>query len=710
MLLNEVEAKQMLKEAGIKVTDTRFAATRSKAVAISKEIGFPAVLKILSPDIVHKSDCGGVKLDLRTAEEVGQAYDEMMKIVSKASPHAKISGVSVQKMTKLGVEVILGVSRDDQFGPFIIFGLGGVMVEVLKDVSFRVVPVSSYDAAQMIREIKGFNLLAGFRGQPAVDLPALEQMIVELSRFVEANPKIKELDLNPVFAYPEGAVAVDTRIVMEETDSVSMQKRAEKIPAPSLDSFFHPKSIAVMGASNNSLSRGYDFMTHLLTYGYKGKIYPVNPKQSEILGIKAYARIEDIPGEIDFVIYCIGLEQAPAFLDSCGKKGVKAVHIFSARGSETGRAEFKALEVEILKRAKDYGIRLIGPNCMGVYCPETGISFSYDFPKEKGHVGAMIQSGGSATDIVRLGSLQGLRFSKVVSYGNALDVNEMDLLRYLAEDPETSVILAFIEGLRGNGREFLELVRSTSKKKPFILCKGGRSKSGARCTQSHTASLAGASPLWDIVLRQAGGISVRDIDDLVYMAVGFSFLKPVKGRRVGTGGSGGGRNTMSVDQWEDHGFEIVPLPNEIREEFKQRGALLWYCLDNPADRSIAVPNDPFTVPALLRDMASHPDFDFICADIAAEEYPYHKDTFEGWVAAGIEDYIKLYKEGPKPFFMIFRPRPIGTPELDHWFWREVSKMRSRLVEEKVPIFPSVDKAAEVLNAMIAYHARRKNGD
>jgi acyl-CoA synthetase (NDP forming) len=662
-------------------------------------------LKIVSPDVVHKSDCGGVKLNLADSKQVGDAYDAIVAGVATAFPGARISGVSVQGMAKPGVEVIIGVAADEQFGPFVMFGLGGIMVEVLKDVSFRLVPLSRRDAAEMIREIKGFKLLTGFRGRPAADLAALEQMLVSVSRFVEDNPGITELDLNPVFARPDGAVAVDARIVVEDGNSRREPKDKKPARSASLDVAFNPQSIAVVGASNNPTSRGYDFMTHLQSYKFQGKIYPINLKEPEILGIKAYADLNDVPGDVDLVIYCVALERFPAFLDTCARKGVKAVHVFSGRGSETGRAEGKALEAEILKAAREYGIRLIGPNCMGIYSPGAGISFSYDFPREKGNVGALIQSGGSSTDIVKLGALYGLKFSKVVSYGNALDVNEMDLLGYLAEDPETSVIIAFVEGLNGDGRGFIELVRRTSSRKPFIICKGGKSKAGARCTMSHTASLAGSSQMWEIAIRQAGGISVRDIDDLIHMAVGFSFLKPVTGRRLGTGGSGGGRNTVSVDEWESNGFEVVPLPQEIREKFRERGALLWYCLDNPADRSIMVPDDPYTVASLMEEMSRHPDFDFVCADIAAEEHPYHKDTFVSWVASSIEDYIRLYKKSDKPFLMVFRPRPIKTDEMDHWFWREVGKMRSRLVEERVPFFPSVDKAAEVLNAVIDYYGR-----
>jgi acyl-CoA synthetase (NDP forming) len=478
-------------------------------------------------------------------------------------------------------------------------------------------------------------------------------------------------------------------------------------PHPSaLDFLFYPKSVAVAGASNNPASRGFDFMQHLLNFGYKGQIYPINLKSPEVMGLKAYPSIENIPDTVEHVIYCIGLENLPAFLDSCSHKGVKSIHVFSARGAETGRADAKELEAEIKIKARHYGIRLLGPNCMGVYCPESGFSFCSDFSKESGGIGALIQSGGSSTDVARYGALRGLKFSKLISYGNALDINETDLLRYLANDPKTKVIVAFIEGLRGDGREFLELVRETTRKKPFIVCKGGLSRAGARATMSHTASLAGSSKVWNTAIRQAGGIPVKDIDDLVNVAAAFSLVVPPLGRRIGTGGSGGGRNTVSVDEWEEAGFEVIPLPQSIREEFKRRGAMMWDCLDNPADRSISVPGDPFTVPALLLEMAKDPNFDFICANVAADDHPYNKETFVDWISSTFEGYLQLPKQTQKPFFLIISDRPLGTADLEHWLWREVARFRSRAIEEKIAFFPSVEKAAQAMNELINYYQRK----
>jgi acetate---CoA ligase (ADP-forming) subunit beta len=214
-LLTEVESKELLKKAGIPVVEAKLARSKKEAVSISREMGFPVVLKISSSDVVHKSDSGGVKLGLANAAQVGKAYSEIISSVKQAYPEAQIQGVSVQPMAPPGVEVIVGMSKDPQFGPVLMFGLGGILVEVLKDVSFRIVPVTERDAREMIREIKGYPILEGYRGQKPASIPALERLIVNLSQFVEKNPQIKELDLNPIFAYSDKAVAVDARIILE---------------------------------------------------------------------------------------------------------------------------------------------------------------------------------------------------------------------------------------------------------------------------------------------------------------------------------------------------------------------------------------------------------------------------------------------------------------------------------------------------------------
>ena len=215
--LTEIESKEFLQEAGIPVIETKLARTKKEAISISKRMGFPVAMKIASPDITHKSDSGGVKLGLVNITQVGNAYSEIMLSIKQRFPKARVQGVSVQKMARPGVEVIIGLSKDAQFGPVLMFGLGGILVEVLKDVSFRIVPLTRKDAGEMIREIKGYPLLQGYRGQEPADIPYLEQLIVKVSELAEQYPEIEELDLNPIFAYKDSVIAVDARIILEAT-------------------------------------------------------------------------------------------------------------------------------------------------------------------------------------------------------------------------------------------------------------------------------------------------------------------------------------------------------------------------------------------------------------------------------------------------------------------------------------------------------------
>lgn len=474
----------------------------------------------------------------------------------------------------------------------------------------------------------------------------------------------------------------------------------------SLQAFFYPKSVAIVGASTNPASFGCDFMNHITSYGYKGNIYPINPKQKEIFGLKAYADLAAVPGTIDYVICCVGNSSVPSLLTQCAPKGVKAMHVIAGRGAETGRTEAIELEAEISKRAKEYGIRMIGPNCLGVYCPETGLAFGYDFPKEAGGVGGIMQSGGNSTDLVHVASLRGIRFSKVVSYGNALDVNQNDLFEYFLDDPKTKVILSYIEGLKGDTRQFLHIVRKAAAQKPVVICKGGRTDAGARLTVTHTASLAGSGKMWETAMRQVGAVPARHLDEMINMAGAFSMLPPIKGRRVAVVGCGGGRGILSVDAWNENGFEIPPLPEEIRKEFKKRGSEIWDWIGNPADASITIRGDPFTMEAVTAEMAKSPVFDFIAAD-AQEDPPFGKDHFMEEINQITRGFIRVRKEISKPILMIFDERSPGITEADSWNYQTRAQLRTELVQDKMPFFPSVDEAAKAVNEVIRYYQRRE---
>ena len=299
-----------------------------------------------------------------------------------------------------------------------------------------------------------------------------------------------------------------------------------------LDTAFHPRSIAVAGASANPLSVSYSFVRHLLTYKYGGEIYPINRNQHEILGLKVYPTLKDVPDSVDYVICCIPASMVPDLLQECPDKGVKIVHLFTGRLSETGLPEAAELEREILRQAKKLGLRLIGPNCMGIYYPKEGISFGYDFPTEPGPLGMFFQSGGASTEFIHYASLRGIRFSKVISYGNALDLDETDFLQYLSQDAETKVIASYMEGVK-DGKRFLQALRQVSSTKPVIVLKSGRGIAGTRAVASHTASLAGSFQIWEMAIRQAGAVLVHTLEEMIDVAMSFCWLPPVLGQGLG---------------------------------------------------------------------------------------------------------------------------------------------------------------------------------
>ncbi|MBW1708304.1 MAG: CoA-binding protein [Deltaproteobacteria bacterium] len=465
-----------------------------------------------------------------------------------------------------------------------------------------------------------------------------------------------------------------------------------------LEEILHPKSIAIAGASGSG--RGGGFITPLQELGFRGDIYPVNPKYNEIMGMKAYARISDIPGPVDFVISSIPSTGILDLIDDCVKKGVKGVHLFTARFSETGRKDAVELEQELLRRAQAGGVRLIGPNCMGVYYPEEGIAFNDGMPKESGNVGLASQSGQVVGEIVGFAAQRGVRFSKAISYGNALDFNECDYLDYFAQDPQTDVILLYIEGVR-EGRRFVSSLRKAAAVKPVVILKGGRGEAGTRATASHTASMAGSQQLWHSMVRQAGAISVGDIEDLVDIAVGFYFMPLITGRRTAVAGGSGGSSVQAADQCEEAGLNVIPLPQDIRDELKAQGNPIWDWIGNPADFSISM-GDHNASNSIMKMMAKHPDFDLIIMFVHG---PWRRSSQPFSLDRHMEFY-NLRELGGKPILAVFGDRPRGSGKEAEWYKEISAQIQERLIEAKFPVYPNVGRAARVANKIIGYYERK----
>ncbi len=472
-----------------------------------------------------------------------------------------------------------------------------------------------------------------------------------------------------------------------------------------LEPIFHPRAIAVVGASARPESQGYDYVRCLIDHGYRGPIYPVNPSLGEVLGLKAYPSLRDVPGPVDYVISCVPASGVLEVMEDCGRKPVKAVHFFTGRFSETGRADAARLERELLRRAREAGVRVIGPNCMGLYHPAEGITFRTNFPREAGPIGFLSQSGGNSVELVYHGALRGLRFSKVISYGNALDLNETDFLDYFARDPESRIIAAYIEGV-SDGRRSLAALRRAAAEKPVIVLKGGRTAVGTRAAASHTAALAGAVRVWSAAIRQAGALEVSDLDEAMDMLVSFAFLRPAVGLRVGLAGGGGGRTVQSADLCEEAGLTVLPLPAEIRQAVRERAPEVSDWVGNPVDQSI-LGGFPIGGAGILDMMAESPYYDLLIANVG-EDWPLGRPGGEATVLHVVDRFIEVSSRASKPLGVVLGPA--DSP--DEQRRQTMLDARQRLVQAGVAVYPSIARAARSMVRFTQYcreHAEPRQG-
>ena len=572
--LMEHESKAVLESLGITTSGAKLARSEEEAVAIFQSLASPAAMKVLSTEVVHKSDAGGVKLNLKDTDEVRAAWREMARAFSEQ----KMEGVSVQSMAPPGVEAIIGVANDATFGPVLMFGLGGVFVEVLKDVSFRSLPISASDARDMIEEIKGYALLQGYRGYSA-DIPALERLILTISDFVLANPEISEMDLNPVFLYPDGYCVVDARIIL----GPDRQPQPSTAAGASVDlhDLFYPKSIAVIGASGTPGKLGWNVFTNLVSHKFGGKLYPINPRADEICGHKTYPRISAVPEPVDVAIVLVSAGVTPDVVEECCKCGVRYIVVESAGFAELGD-EGKKIELSMKEIADRYGVRLLGPNCSGIINTHCSMVQSIGIVDalSMGNIGLVSQAG-----VCAAGMLWGLRhimdFGIIATIGNKLDINETDILEAVSQDKNINVICMYLESVKG-GRRFIDVARRITKDKPIVVLKSGRTDAGKKAVASHTASLAGDDQVFGAAFRQSGIIRARDYEHMFGLARAIS-KQPLPDREgVFIITYAGSLGVIAADAITDNGMRLSDLEPHLKERLRR---LLpdYVCGMNPVD-------------------------------------------------------------------------------------------------------------------------------
>lgn len=470
-------------------------------------------------------------------------------------------------------------------------------------------------------------------------------------------------------------------------------------PIPS--AVFRPASVAIVGASSNIDSPGHDYVRSIVEFGFAGAVYPINPRAPEIMGLPAYPSLSAVPGDVEYVISCIPADGVLALIDESKAKGVRALHLFTGRFSETGDAEAARLEQQVKQRAAEAGIRLLGPNCMGVFDSRGRLSFRPDLPQAAGDVAFISQSGNNSVELMLHGAARGLRFSSVVSYGNALDITEADLLDHLAADGDTHVVGAYIEGTK-DGRRLFDALSRCAAVKPVVVLKGGRTGAGSRTASSHTAALAGQRQVWSAALRQAGATEVATFDELLDMLVAFAFFRREghvarEGRpQAGVVGGGGGRAVQSADVCEEAGLAVPRLPEGIRAMLREKAPQLADWVDNPVDQSILA-GSGVSGARVLEMMAASEDFDALIANVGEDWVLGRPDAVER-MAHLVGRFAQIGGAATKPLAYVLGP----ADSFDETKWRAVAGGQQALVDARLAVYPSVDRAA---NAIARYLAR-----
>jgi acetyl coenzyme A synthetase (ADP forming)-like protein len=563
--LTAAEAAEVCRAYDLPVPADRVAADASAAVAAAAEIGYPVALKVLSPDISHKSDAGGIRLGLTGEAEVRRAFDEIVASARAYDSAARVEGVLVQAMAGGGREVIVGATTDPTFGKVMMFGLGGIFAEVIRDVTFALAPVTPERAREMFTEIKGYPVLAGARGEVGVDFDALAGIVSRVSQLVTDFPEIAELDLNPVFASPSGAVAVDARIAVGAVANERHRPERGAILA-AMRRTMAPRSIAVIGASAEEGKIGYSIVRNLIDGGYRGSIYPVNPRVPEIQGLKAYKSIGDIPGEVDVAVFAIPAALVAGALEQAGQKGVASAILVPSGFAEVGETQ---LQDDMIAVARRHGVRVMGPNIYGYYYTPSKLCATFCTPyTEQGTVALSSQSGGVGMAIIGFSRSHKMGVSAIVGLGNKSDLDEDDLLEFYEQDPNTQVIAMHVEDLK-DGRAFVEAAKRVSKEKPVVVLKAGRTAQGARAAASHTGALAGADQIYDAAFREAGVVRARTLEDLLDWSRALSMLPTPKGENVLIVTGAGGSGVLLSDSCADYGLKLMTVPPDLDAAFKE---------------------------------------------------------------------------------------------------------------------------------------------
>ena len=666
-VITEESAKAILNNYGIKVPPSALVSTTQEAADKAKQLGFPLVAKIVSPEILHKTELKGVRVGLKSEQEVRDAFDDMYGRLS-AKYHVK--GVILERMVDPGLEVIVGLQNDPQFGPVIMFGLGGINTEIFKDVTFRVLPITPKDTEEMIENLKGKSMLKGFRGSEPVDLSIVSDMLMKIAKLgTDAAAYYESVDFNPVILYPHDYFVVDAKILLREKPEPQIISNAEP-DSSYMDLFFNARSVALIGASPEAGKVGNSVLHSLAKHDYKGKVFPVNAKgYQEIMGIKAFKSLDDIDEPVDVVVVTVDLKFVPDLLRSCGRKNIHNMVIISGGGKELG-GDRAAIENEIKKLSSEQKVRIIGPNCIGMFNAENRLDCAFQghermLRPKRGEVAFLSQSG--TIGIAFMETSDSFGMSKMISYGNRSDVDEADMIWYLGEDPSTKVIGLYVEGL-GDGRKFMNAAKRVilERNKPILVFKNGRTIRGAKQAASHTGSLGGSYNVVRGALEQARIISLDSYEELTGSLKALTWQPVPRGNRVAMITNGAGPVIAAIDNFERLGLAVAEISKKTIKDLKEHYPPT-YVIGNPCDITGSATADDyrFAIQAFMDDPS---------VDIIMPWFVFQDDPLEESIVDVLQGFQKQ------------RLKPILVGAMGGPFTQKISK---RIEDTNVPVYHSV---------------------
>jgi len=600
----EHETKALLGARGVPVPKGLLCAGRDDAVGAAGSLGYPLVLKLASDAVLHKTEMGGVRTGICSEADLLASFDEMHgRFVDQGVPG--FLGILVEEQAGGGTEVIAGLQNDPVFGPLLMLGLGGVLTDIFEDVSFRALPVTRDDIRAMLNGLRGAALLRGYRGGPAVDTEALVDAVERIAALgLEISHLYESVDFNPILAGPSGAVVVDAKMVLAK-DGTSVHTY-ETPRTEGMRSFFTPGSVAVMGASSTPGKIGNIILDSLVNYEYAGRVYPVNPNYDELMGLKSYPDLSSLPEPPELVVIVVDLARTPELLEEMSRLGCRNALIVSGGGKELG-GERAELEREIAAKARALGIRLVGPNCIGSFDGKSRFdSFFHSHERlarpPAGPMAFITQSGTWGCVFLEEAYITGV--SKMVSYGNRVDVDEGDLIAYLAEDPETRVIGSYIEGL-GDGVKFLDASRrAIAAERPVVVFKTGRNRQSAQASVSHTGAYGGSYEVYEGVMRQHGVVLADSFHELYASCEALVLQPPARGNRAAMLSNGAGPMVNALDHFPRKGLELVTLGRNSVKAMRDHFSF-FYLVENPVDvtGSATAADYEYVVKTLLEDEA-----------------------------------------------------------------------------------------------------------